>query len=56
MVSLVCGLLLSAIAADSEPVAVRFAEGLVHGFLKLSTTDGTPLADGDLLQTAQGIA
>ena len=53
-VSLVCGLLLSAIAADSEPVAVRFAEGLVHGFLKLSTTDGTPLADGDLLQTAQG--
>ena len=52
--SLIAGLMLSAIAADSEPVPVRFTEGLVHGFLKLSTTDGTPLADGDLLQTAKG--
>ena len=52
--SLISGLLLSAIAADGEPVGVRFTEGLVHGFLKLSAIDGTPLADGDLLQTAQG--
>jgi hypothetical protein len=52
--SVVCVVLVCAIAASSEPVPVRFTEGLVHGFLKLSTTDGTQLADGDLLQTAQG--
>ena len=32
----------------------RFAEGLVPGFLKLSALDHTVLADGDLIQTAQG--
>jgi len=37
-----------------EQVAVRHTEGLVHGFLALRTLDGTPLADGDLLQTARG--
>jgi len=37
-----------------EQVAVRHSEGLVHGFLVLRTLDGTPLADGDLLQTARG--
>jgi hypothetical protein len=40
--------------ASSEPVPVRFSEGLVHGFLVLSAMDGTHLADGDLEQTAQG--
>jgi len=38
----------------AEPVNVRFSEGLVHGFLKLSSLDGTVLADGDLIQTARG--
>ena len=38
----------------AEPVAVRQAEGVVHGFLALRTMDGTTLADGDLLQTARG--
>jgi hypothetical protein len=38
----------------AEPVAVRFTEGLVHGFLSLRTQDGTHLADGDLLQSARG--
>jgi hypothetical protein len=37
-----------------QTVAVRHAEGLVHGFLILKTLDGTPLADGDLIQTARG--
>jgi hypothetical protein len=37
-----------------EQVGVRHTEGLVHGFLALRTLDGTPLADGDLLQTARG--
>jgi hypothetical protein len=37
-----------------EHVRVRHTEGLVHGFLALRTLEGTPLADGDLLQTARG--
>ena len=41
-------------AASAEPVRVRFPEGLVHGFLALRTTDGTTVADGDLIQFQQG--
>ena len=37
-----------------EAVAVRYAEGMVHGFLSLRTADGAPLADGDLLQVHHG--
>jgi hypothetical protein len=37
-----------------EPVPVRHAEGLVHGFLSLKTTDGAVIADGDLIQTTRG--
>jgi len=37
-----------------EPVAVRHAEGVVHGFLVLRTLDGTAVADGDLIQTVRG--
>src|SRR4051794_17814448 len=56
------GLLVAAIASAlvfpsrtaGEQVAVQHTEGLVHGFLTLRTLDGTPLADGDLLQTARG--
>jgi len=40
--------------SGGEQVAVRHAEGLVHGFLTLKNLDGTPLADGDLLQTSRG--
>ena len=42
--------LLCTTAASAEPVRVRFTEGLVHGFLALRTTDGTTVADGDLIQ------
>jgi hypothetical protein len=35
-------------------VAVRYKEGITHGFLLLSTLDGTLLAVGDLIQTAHG--
>src|SRR5262245_31160426 len=44
--------LASALAA--APVAVQNAEGEVHGYLGLSTRDGRPLADGDLVQFARG--
>jgi len=47
-------LLLQMNGARAEPVAVRHEEGLVHGFLSLRTLDGKNLANGDLLQTAEG--
>jgi hypothetical protein len=37
-----------------DQLRVRHTEGLVHGFLALRTLDGAPVADGDLLQTAEG--
>jgi hypothetical protein len=46
--------LLAAVRDDAEPVPVRHTEGVVHGFLILRTLDGTPLADGDLIQRARG--
>lgn len=34
-------------------IPVRYVEGSVHGFLRLSTADGKPLADGDLVQVVR---
>ena len=47
-------LLLLSSAVLAEPVPVRFAEGIVHGFLSLRTTDGALVANGDLIQVARG--
>jgi hypothetical protein len=49
-----CASLLWPGALPGQTVSVRHAEGLVHGFLILRTLDGTPLADGDLIQTSRG--
>jgi hypothetical protein len=38
----------------AEPVSVRHPEGIVHGFLTLSTLDGTLVANGDLIQNMRG--
>jgi hypothetical protein len=38
----------------AAPVAVRFTEGLTHGFLLLRTVDGGLIASGDLLQVGRG--
>lgn len=38
----------------ADPVPVRFREGLVRGFLVLSTLEGERLANGELLQTVAG--
>ena len=50
--------LVAAVAASPtpapEPVAVRYPEGITHGYLILRTLDGAHLADGDLIQTAHG--
>lgn len=52
----VCLLAARAIPADAPPapVAVRYPEGVVHGFLTLGTADGTVLADGDSIQYSRG--
>ena len=38
----------------AEPVAVRYLEGSVHGFLVLRTSEGKVLAAGDLTQAVHG--
>ncbi len=38
----------------AEPVAVRYTEGALHGFLVLRTLDDKLLAEGDLTQTVRG--
>ena len=45
---------LSVAPLSGAPVEVRYKEGLLHGFLVLSTLDGTPLAEGDLTQVLHG--
>jgi len=49
-----CVFLVCPASLTAEPVAVRFAEGLVHGFLVLRSLDGKTLASGDLIQSARG--
>jgi hypothetical protein len=38
-------------SSSAEQVAVKHREGLTHGFVALRTLEGTPLADGDLIET-----
>ncbi len=38
----------------SEPISVKYPEGVVHGFLVLHALDGALLANGDLIQAAHG--
>lgn len=40
--------------AAAEPVVVRHVEGLVHDFLSLRSPGGDSLAEGELIQNAQG--
>ena len=47
-------LFLASVILSAEPIGVKHAEGLVHGFLSLRSADGTLLADGDLIQNAKG--
>ncbi len=46
--------LFAAVPAFADPVTVRYKEGLLHGFLSVSTLDGNPIGTGDLIQTAHG--
>jgi hypothetical protein len=47
-------LFLSGPFTSAAPVAVRYKQGLIHGFLVLSTLDGVAIAEGDLSQVARG--
>lgn len=51
---LACAALLRPVPMPGEVVPVRYAEGVVHGFLALRTLDGKTLAVGDLIQFARG--
>src|ERR1700737_4586113 len=53
-VLIVCAALAGPAMLPANPVAVRYAEGVVRGFLALRTLDGTLLANGDLIQVARG--
>jgi hypothetical protein len=46
--------ILSGVVASASPVAVRYREGFIHGFLLLSTMEGTAIAAGDLTQVVRG--
>lgn len=39
--------------SDAAPIAVRYAEGVTHGFLALRAPSGETLADGEVLQIAR---
>lgn len=45
---------LPAPAASASTVAVRYKEGLIHGFLTLTTLDGVVIAHGEVMQIAHG--
>ena len=47
-------MLFSSAAALASNFPVHYREGLLHGFLLLSTTEGVPIAAGDVTQVAQG--
>jgi hypothetical protein len=51
-VILLCAALLQPGVLPAAPVPVRYTEGLVHGFLRLSSMEGEPLAHGDLTQVS----
>jgi hypothetical protein len=53
LLGLMIVLLLLPCRSEGAPVAVRFAEGVTHGFLLLRTTDGNVIATGDLTQIAR---
>jgi hypothetical protein len=53
-IMLTCMALLQPGTVPAASVAVRHTEGLVHGFLLLSSMDGNPIAHGDLIQISRG--
>jgi hypothetical protein len=52
--TLLAAILVQGVALPAEPIAVRQMEGVLHGFLTLSTLDGNAIADGDVVQVVHG--
>jgi len=52
LLRLICMLAATTLRADE--VAVRYPEGVSHGFLVLRTPDGKPIADGESTQVPKG--
>jgi hypothetical protein len=52
--AVVCGVCVQPAMVMADPIAVRHAEGVVHGFLALRTMTGETIADGDVIQVARG--
>lgn len=50
----ICGVALWSAVVVAGQVQVRHSEGIVHGFLALRAPDGALIANGDLIQLAQG--
>jgi hypothetical protein len=50
---LIAGVLLEPGSMSAAPVAVRYTEGLIHGFVVLRALEGNLLADGDWIQFAR---
>ena len=48
----VCGLF--SLYGSASPIRVKYKEGVTHGFLILTTMDGTAIADGDSTEVAHG--
>jgi len=49
-------LLFTAFAAHAEQIRVRHPQGSAHGFVEVTTLDGTRIAIGDLIQMIRGHA
>jgi hypothetical protein len=47
-------LLLPFAVLSQSPVAVRYTEGVLHGFLVLRTLEGNAIADGEVTEVAHG--
>jgi hypothetical protein len=47
-------LLFTSSVLSAQPVAVRYREGTLHGFLVLRTLEGTVIGSGDLVQVSHG--
>jgi hypothetical protein len=54
LIGVLCALLLQFSSGHGEPIAVRYQEGSVHGYLALRSLDGKLVAAGDLTQTVRG--
>jgi len=52
--TLLAAILVQGVALRAEPIPVRQMEGVLRGFLTLSTLDGNTLADGDVVQVVHG--